>query len=369
MSIQKLALAFAIVAFSVSFAVAQSGTVKVTPLGSRTGDFCAQDRALLFEDPTGVRILFDPGDTVAGGQDSRLGAVDAILVTHAHSVHIGNIKLAQDPNSPQALCVLGPGFGSDVTPFSNVAMIAAAKNSAVIAGSTLSTFFALRIAQLRGTTATPACAATGLNNELIVPTAVPCTGLINPGGNRTLRRASASRGVVVSAVPAVHPSELQTPAFLTDPEKSNLAANAVSNYVGIANGFVVTFTNGLTVYLSGDTGLTTDMETVVNRFFHANLTVINISNLFVTGPEQAAFAVKNLIRSRTVIPSHANEIATTGGVVNPGTRTAQFIELLQRRDSNENSDAGDRFTPSVFVPLSGVTREFDGQARCQAGCN
>jgi len=368
MSIQKLTLAVALVAFSVHFADAQSGTVKVTPLGSRTGDFCAQDRALLFEDPTGVRILFDPGDTVQGGQDSRLGAVDAILVTHAHSDHIGNIKLAQDPNSPQALCVLGPGFGSDVTPFSNVAMIAAAKNSAVFAGSPLATFFGLRIAQLRGTTSTPACPAKGLTNELIVPTAVPCTGLINPGGHRTLRRASASRGVQVAAVPAVHPSEL-VPAFLSDPEKSNLAANAVSAYVGIANGFVVTFTNGLTVYLSGDTGLTSDMETVVNKFFHANLTVINISDLFVTGPEQAVFAVKHLIRSRAVIPSHANEIATTAGVVNPGTRTAQFIELLQRRDGNENSDADERFTPSVFVPRSGVTMEFDGQARCQAGCN
>ena len=33
--------------------------VKVTPLGSHSGELCAQDRALLFEDPTGVRILYD----------------------------------------------------------------------------------------------------------------------------------------------------------------------------------------------------------------------------------------------------------------------------------------------------------------------
>jgi glyoxylase-like metal-dependent hydrolase (beta-lactamase superfamily II) len=54
----------------------------------------------LFEDPTGVRILFDPGDTIRGGDDSRLGAVDAILVSHAHADHLGNVMLNQDPDSP-----------------------------------------------------------------------------------------------------------------------------------------------------------------------------------------------------------------------------------------------------------------------------
>ena len=55
---------------------------------------------------------------VANGTEYDSGPVDAILVTHAHGDHIGNLKLAQDPNSPQALCALGPGFGSDATPFS-----------------------------------------------------------------------------------------------------------------------------------------------------------------------------------------------------------------------------------------------------------
>jgi hypothetical protein len=41
----------------------QSSLVKVTPLGSHSGELCRNDRALLFEDPTGVRILYDPGPT------------------------------------------------------------------------------------------------------------------------------------------------------------------------------------------------------------------------------------------------------------------------------------------------------------------
>src|ERR1043166_4371547 len=78
--------------------------VKVTALGARTGEFCSPDRAILFEDPTGVRILYDPATTIAGGGDTRLGAVHAVLVSHGHGDHIGNAQLNQDPNSSSAMC-------------------------------------------------------------------------------------------------------------------------------------------------------------------------------------------------------------------------------------------------------------------------
>jgi hypothetical protein len=52
-------------------AFAQS--VKVTPLGGIDGEFCPQDRALVFEDPNGTRVLYDPGRTVAGATEPRLG--------------------------------------------------------------------------------------------------------------------------------------------------------------------------------------------------------------------------------------------------------------------------------------------------------
>src|SRR5439155_7349246 len=83
---------------------ADAQNVKVTPIGQRTGEFCAQDRALLFEDPTGVRLLYDPGNTVAGGTDTRLRDIHVILISHAHPDHSGNGKLNQDPDSTTSSC-------------------------------------------------------------------------------------------------------------------------------------------------------------------------------------------------------------------------------------------------------------------------
>src|SRR3954466_15879274 len=65
-------------------------TVKVTPLGGFDGEFCAQDRALVFEDPNGTRVLYDPGRSVVGAGDPRLGKIDIILVSHTHGDHLGN---------------------------------------------------------------------------------------------------------------------------------------------------------------------------------------------------------------------------------------------------------------------------------------
>jgi hypothetical protein len=64
--------------------------------------------------------------------------------------------------------------------------------------------------------------------------------------------------------------------------------------------------------------------------------------------------IKNLVRPRTVMPSHVNEQATQGGVIRGGTRVDLF-QLFAR-------DLVD-----VVVPLSEVTRSFDGSGRC-VGC-
>ena len=72
--------------------------VKVTPLGGQEGEFCPLDRALIFEDPNGTRVLYDPGRTVAGADDPRLGKIDVVLVSHMHGDHVGDLH-AKAPNS------------------------------------------------------------------------------------------------------------------------------------------------------------------------------------------------------------------------------------------------------------------------------
>ena len=63
----KIAAAFAVLAFAAGPALAQN--VKITPVGSHPGELCANDRATIFEDPTGVRILYDAGHSVTGADD------------------------------------------------------------------------------------------------------------------------------------------------------------------------------------------------------------------------------------------------------------------------------------------------------------
>ena len=89
---------------------------------------------------------------------------------------------------------------------------------------------------------------------------------------------------------------------------------------------MLTFSNGLVVYLSGDTGITAEQDSVVRRHYKANLVVMNIGDVFTTGPTEAAFVINELVRPASVIVSHANEVATEGGKVIAGTKTEIFIK-------------------------------------------
>src|SRR4051812_26947212 len=127
------------------------GVVAITSIGQRTGEYCARDRALLFEDPTGVRVLYDPGITVSGGGDPRLGIVHAVLVSHSHFDHIGYRKLVQNPDDPDALCTAITAKFTAFDPNTTAAEIALAKNSAVLVNGSMAQFIGQKIQNLTGT--------------------------------------------------------------------------------------------------------------------------------------------------------------------------------------------------------------------------
>ena len=48
---------------------------------------------------------------------------------------------------------------------------------------------------------------------------------------------------------------------------------------------------------------------MVRGHYKANLAMINIGGTFTTGPTEPAYVINNLIKPKTVIPSHANVAA------------------------------------------------------------
>src|SRR5574339_1265071 len=151
------------------------GLVKVTPLGSHDGRLCSDDRAVVFEDPTGVRVLYDPGRRV-DENDPRLGDIHVMLLSHAHVDHIGDRR----PGAAGTGSCEAPSFGA-ANPSSNFASIAAAKSAAsIFASSETDTFMARKIQNILGTP-TVLCIPRDSSDDVIVPRAAPCVTRVHPG--------------------------------------------------------------------------------------------------------------------------------------------------------------------------------------------
>ena len=305
-----------------SAGLAGAATVKVTPLGSHDGEFCAFDRAMIFEDPDGTRILYDAGRTVAGADDARLGTIDAILVSHMHGDHVGDRHIA---GAGAGECGR-PDVSTVVVPNTNTVNIALAKGAKIVTGSEMPSFFAAKLTELGGDPK---------NSQLV-----------RFGAARTVG------GVTITTVPAVHSNGING-AMIGGMLGEMLSKAGLTAYAGPPTGYVLTFSNGLVVYLSGDTGVTAEQRTVVSEQYGAKLVVMNIGDTFTTGPREAAFVVNDLIKPAAVIPSHANEPATKGGEVVAGTRTATFLAAVD---------------VPAYVPISGRTMEFGADGLCAAGC-
>jgi L-ascorbate metabolism protein UlaG (beta-lactamase superfamily) len=317
MGICALAVAAAVLA-----APAAAQAVKVTPLGGIDGEFCAQDRALVFEDPNGTRVLYDPGRTVAGASDPRLGKIDVILVTHMHGDHVGDVH-NKAPNSGSCD---KPDLSVSAVPNTGAVEIALAKKAKIVTGSEMPAFFAAKLKAGGGDPANSVLARFG--------------GSVTIGGVR------------IATVTALHSNGV-SPDFVGGELGKAMKQAGIAGDVGLATGYVLRFSNGLVAYLSGDTGIVADQETVVRNHYHARLAVMNIGDGFTTGPVEAAYVIDQLVQPASVIPSHANEVGTVGGKARPGSKTEAFLKAVK---------------VPAHLPLSGKTMEFDSAGKCTAGC-
>jgi len=319
----KIMLAVTLAVVAVSMAPgAMAADVKITPLGSIEGEFCAFDRAMIFEDPDGTRILYDAGRTVAGPDDPRLGKIDALLVSHMHGDHVGDRHIP----APNAGECGKPDASVKSVPNTNTVDIALAKGAKIITGSEMPKFFAAKFKALGGNPKD--------------------SQLVRFGANRKLN------GVVITTVPAVHSNGIAG-AMIGGELGGHLDAAGLTGYAGPPTGYVLTFSNGLVAYLSGDTGVTAEQKIVVGDQYKAKLVVMNIGDTYTTGPKEAAYVINDLIKPASVIASHANEPATEGGKVRAGTRTETFMKATK---------------VPVHIPLSGKVMSFDGMGKCTSGC-
>jgi hypothetical protein len=339
---------------------ARAQNVTITPLGAVAGEFCAGDRALLFEDPTGVRVLIAPGRTVGldmggsvnvrGSADPRLqGSVHVLLIDHPHTDHIGNVF----DTDCAATAALQKAF--EFPTEGNAPEIAARLNSAVLVGGELPDYFTKKLNNMVTLAKTPApvnCPAAGLDNTFVVPRTSPCVGVIR-GGTRTAVMSGASQGVKITTIPAFHAGGVARIHVDPLPDGTDPGVpEGLTGYAGHETGYIIRFTNGLSVLWTGDSGMIGDWATQA-KFYGVNLAIVHGGDIFTMGPDEAAFAVNQLIKPRSVIPEHFNQVSTTGGKVNGGTKVERFIQQLKGQANT-----------GVVVPLSGVPILCDGQGNC-----
>src|SRR5258708_6925418 len=185
MKIACAAFALLLAAFP---ALAQN--VKITPIGSHPGELCANDRAMIFEDPTGVRFLYDAGPTVTGGNDPRLGTIHLVLLTHMHGDHVGDLKLKAPGEGTCANSARVPA------PNSTTAEVVAAKNAVLVTTRAMAGFVHNKVDAIHGSGSKPMdfCPTLAVN----VPVPAGRSARIDMGGRFSAQVQGAKQGVEIA---------------------------------------------------------------------------------------------------------------------------------------------------------------------------
>ena len=102
-------------------------------------------------------------------------------------------------------------------------------------------------------------------------------------------------GVKITAVHAEHSSELGYKNPVTGKEEVHVGGEPV--------GFILEMENGFKIWHMGDTSVFGDMR-LIGSMYHPDLVMIPIGGHFVMNPQDAAMAVRDLIKPKFALPIH-----------------------------------------------------------------
>ena len=232
-------------ALSGSQLLAQSGKVEVLWLGQATFKITTPGGKVIVIDP----FLTGNPKTPAEYKDlAKLGKVDLILVTHGHSDHVGTV--GRTDGSCDA-ADLAKRTGAKV--FGPAGLI-----QTMIDLGWLTAEQGVRFGK---------------------------GGKVQPLGPQ----------ITITQVRAEHSSELT----LTDPATKKTTTHPG----GEPAGFIVQLENGFKLYHMGDTGLFGDMKLIAD-YYKPDLVLMPIGGHFVMDPQDAAYATREWLKPKFVIPIH-----------------------------------------------------------------
>ena len=114
--------------------------------------------------------------------------------------------------------------------------------------------------------------------------------------------APLGRGIKIHMVPADHSSSVDFSVLgLSESDQPLKAVRFLAG--GVPVGYVVELENGFKIYHSGDTNVFGDMA-LINKFYAPDLALVCIGGHYTMDPEGAAYAVRELIKPKQVIPIH-----------------------------------------------------------------
>ena len=161
-------------------------------------------------------------------------------------------------------------------------------------------------------------AAIDINKEAKIVTSLEVSSWLNAKGiSNTLPMGIGGSQPLDNDIKVVMVNAVHASGIADDKSESML-------YGGVANGYVVEFRNGFSIYFAGDTAIFSDMN-LIREIYSPDLAVLPIGDHFTMGPKEASYATK-LLGVKHVIPFHYGTFPVLIGT------PEEYIELVKDLD-------------------------------------